>query len=157
MRVYRRRIVSVHIFPRSLTVCEGISTNCWNTLKKKMFPHCMWGYIERIYPLFFLFWVPSLYVRVYRKNKGGFLLSPCSLTVCEGISGWIIILISNRVFPHCMWGYIENILQAVNTGRVPSLYVRVYRTPVSYIIAPACSLTVCEGISNVRGLQGERS
>ena len=51
------------------------------------------------------------------------------------------------VFPHCMWGCIGRTPDATARGRVPSLYVRVYRTKNRSRWKKTRSLTVCEGVS----------
>ena len=71
--------------------------------------------------------VPSLYVRVYRRETSCRGRPPRSLTICEGVSS-----VRFRFSVLIM---------------VPSLYVRVYRCLVSSSPSTSCSLTICEGVS----------
>ena len=119
----------------------------WKPHKYWVFPHCMWGYIEKTRQAEGSLTVPSLYVRVYRrcyqhrqKNQG-------SLTVCEGISTGYRLGQIISPFPHCMWGYIDTVVLKDGTKVVPSLYVRVYRGRNTTAAPGQGSLTVCEGIS----------
>ena len=66
VRVYRLLWKAYTETSCSLTVCEGVSP-VWHTIKIPiMFPHCMWGCIEKNFKPVLTTWVPSLYVRVYR-------------------------------------------------------------------------------------------
>ena len=110
VRVYRihgdwcRKIVG------SLTVCEGISSVVFCQWHWYEFPHCMWGYIDRIRIVCRMAAVPSLYVRVYRLFHIFFLRRQGPLTVCEGVSLTSTLSNSSKMFPHCMWGCIGVLL-----------------------------------------------
>ena len=128
VRVYRTRKKFSYLYQCSLTVCEGVSVDYKCIADPCMFPHCMWGCIESIKCNLHFKTVPSLYVRVYRNI---FNLKTCrngSLTVCEGVSEPHIYTSGERGFPHCMWGCIEAMFCVMNIQKVPSLYVRVYRS-----------------------------
>ena len=109
----------------------------------------MWGYIDFCERCGLKVKVPSLYVRVYRKAKEVNENGRRSLIICEGISasGEKINLL--KQFPHYMWGYIAVYLDPWRLGRVPSLYVRVYRLYKRQGKTGICSLIICEGISQV--------
>ena len=107
----------------------------------------MWGYIAILGLMEHIQCVPSLYVRVYRKKTLCSSAEESSLTVCEGISPGRTDLCANFQFPHCMWGYIGQVLRRFPFIIVPSLYVRVYRLFFFPVQLRNRSLTVCEGIS----------
>ena len=73
----------------------------------------------------------------------------CSLTIREGISGYLLTTDAGRQFPHYTWGYIVTQWQSNFMTNVPSLYVRVYRCLVFYSFWIYCSLTIREGISEL--------
>ena len=50
-------------------------------------------------------------------------------------------------FPHYMWGYIGLSLLQLQTNKVPSLYVRVYRLKKLVGTRSERSIIICEGIS----------
>ena len=91
--------------------------------------------------------VPSLYVRVYRLKDAFFLLWNGSLTIREGISGYLLTTDAGRQFPHYTWGYIVVKNHECKSHHVPSLYVRVYRTLTPGNCFCSRSLTIREGIS----------
>ena len=113
----------------------------------------MWGYIEQQKQLEREWEVPSLYVRVYRSDRGGTTRKTPSLIICEGISSTRQIAEEFKVFPHYMWGYIgyPHFWGLMNI--VPSLYVRIYQHNQQQIDGSSRSLIICEGISP---RQGER-
>ena len=148
VRVYRVNWITVQTLNSSLTVCEGVSADSYKQDWPMRFPHCMWGCIESGNALFFLYIVPSLYVRVYRGVQMDGQEKKSSLTVCEGVSCLSPSVCSFLLFPHCMWGCIAKYKAQKEVKKVPSLYVRVYRRLyVSHMRADG-SLTVCEGVSN---------
>ena len=91
--------------------------------------------------------VPSLYVRVYRKDAADDIKEKCSLTIREGISMRTIKESYFRGFPHYTWGYIALSASLSRGARVPSLYVRVYRSIKIFLKLAQRSLTIREGIS----------
>ena len=107
----------------------------------------MWGYIVFCKIIHDKYWVPSLYVRVYRCSVPVLFCILSSLTICEGISLGRIIYRANLPFPHYMWGYIALPRASGRAKQVPSLYVRVYRTAARIWTRKTSSLTICEGIS----------
>ena len=107
----------------------------------------MWGYIPLAALVHGRLWVPSLYVRVYRRLDSPERLEQCSLIICEGISGYSPFFFSLFSFPHYMWGYIALVIGYDAYKAVPSLYVRVYHLSNSLDKARLCSLIICEGIS----------
>ena len=111
------------------------------------FPHYTWGYIGM--PAFSsaLPCVPSLYVRIYRSEPIRCRAFSGSLTIREGISSWKIMNVNLITFPHYTWGYIAYTTASWRTKRVPSLYVRVYRTLTPGNCFCSRSLTIREGIS----------
>ena len=86
VRVYRQRKRQERREPSSLIICEGISAQWGNCLKKRLFPHYMWGYIGSTINGFAALDVPSLYVRVYRERGWKRKVVERSLIICEGIS-----------------------------------------------------------------------
>ena len=148
VRVYRTFAYIPFWSSSSLIICEGISFTQFVLLRWYMFPHYMWGYIVKDYLTKGQQSVPSLYVRVYRLAAFFYSLSICSLIICEGISIFRILDSFPGLFPHYMWGYIDD---SGNDGvyqGVPSLYVRVYRIKCTIKRTSAGSLIICEGISN---------
>ena len=114
---------------RSLTIREGISLTPDLVIVAKQFPHYTWGYIGKAGRPDASWWVPSLYVRVYRKWELWKNICRSSLTIREGISHAFYFVEWCKAFPHYTWGYITKPRERSRSGRVPSLYVRVYRTP----------------------------
>ena len=99
----------------SLIICEGISPFIDAAGRKALFPHYMWGYIDKALKLNGQYIVPSLYVRVYRSWTERQSSDLCSLIICEGISSLNVNYNVLWLFPHYIWGYIEignGILQA---------------------------------------------
>ena len=86
VRVYRARVDFMRVSGCSLIICEGISPNCVKWSRLAWFPHYMWGYIDAKRHAFQKFSVPSLYVRVYRRESKNIRNSMSSLIICEGIS-----------------------------------------------------------------------
>ena len=127
VRVYRKTSWRAWAKARSLTVCEGISLEFISGCRPRQFPHCMWGYIDRIRIVCRMAAVPSLYVRVYLNDDRLEPLIYRSLTVCEGVSFVFLICYRDNWFPHCMWGCISTKLHSV--------------------VIKTRSLTVCEGVS----------
>ena len=149
VRVYRIEEMLWTIAGRSLIICEGISHITGKIILQRLFPHYMWGYIELIDKRARDIWVPSLYVRVYRRTTvlpGG---NRSSLIICEGISPVFWLFETFLEFPHYMWGYIGNGGLLLHSWHVPSLYVRVYRTWTCRACWLSCSLIICEGISYI--------
>ena len=68
VRVYRTKMYSIFITTRSLTIREGISLSVSKSGQRDGFPHYTWGYIgiERRWKV--IYFVPSLYVRVYHQK-----------------------------------------------------------------------------------------
>ena len=147
VRVYRALRHNPRETVCSLIICEGISQDWPMRSRSAPFPHYMWGYIVRQFFTARQRLVPSLYVRVYRRNRKVCSWDGCSLIICEGISPDFRKCLMDRGFPHYMWGYI-GLMPFYEPGLpVPSLYVRVYhivRTPGQM---RSCSLIICEGIS----------
>ncbi len=148
VRVYRLFSVIISASRCSLTIREGISDFFSAIIDQQTFPHYTWGYIERLRTAAEQLQVPSLYVRVYRKQFVFWYTSRSSLTIREGISMLSASKTDRQKFPHYTWGYIG--VSYLNPGemQVPSLYVRVYRNNADMITACRCSLTIREGISN---------
>ena len=147
VRVYRGGIIRLSLPDCSLIICEGISLIFSPDSFFFGFPHYMWGYIDLSREIPELTTVPSLYVRVYRNTFKRRQRCCRSLIICEGISDigrmWEICW----TFPHYMWGYIGLSLLQLQTNKVPSLYVRVYRERDETPEPPRSSLIICEGIS----------
>ena len=150
VRVYRRKISGEAFEPGSLIICEGISLWEQINLKKWLFPHYMWGYIEVYFNKDMNDCVPSLYVRVYRSSPSSHKSLFSSLIICEGISYGREISEKDELFPHYMWGYITATNFSSCPSGVPSLYVRVYRTRGTPEEQKRRSLIICEGISRAR-------
>ena len=70
----------------SLIICEGISNRTFAGLRTDWFPHYMWGYIGAEWSWQIIYFVPSLYVRVYHFSSRFMYIDICSLIICEGIS-----------------------------------------------------------------------
>ena len=70
---------------------------------------------------------PSLYVRVYRREKPTAGKTASSLIICEGVSHWKRGWKQYKELPHYMWGCIDHILCIRYADGAPSLYVRVYQ------------------------------
>ena len=68
VRVYRTKMYSIFITTRSLTIREGISLSVSKSGQRDGFPHYTGGYIgiERRWKV--IYFVPSLYVRVYHQK-----------------------------------------------------------------------------------------
>ncbi len=147
VRVYRRYYVMAIKHDGSLIICEGISYATANLGQIHQFPHYMWGYIVLILCGFTRSPVPSLYVRVYHRLEVDEMRSVGSLIICEGISQESPAAKRPFRFPHYMWGYIDRRNQKRRIGRVPSLYVRVYRAWALFWRVSQSSLIICEGIS----------
>ena len=147
VRVYRNLQRAEGRRWRSLTVCEGVSSNLAASSVSRKFPHCMWGCIDNIYDIYFKSLVPSLYVRVYRICRRAAPHQPSSLTVCEGVSYYQVEEKDGLKFPHCMWGCIGRQQLRPDRAAVPSLYVRVYRPLCLHIAMLFGSLIVCESVS----------
>ena len=147
VRVYLPYVTPPPASFRSLIICEGISEMGACCYIPGMFPHYMWGYI--LYPPAggFKFWLPSLYVRVYRSGSFAYEGKWSSLIICEGISPDILDLRYKWLFPHYMWGYIAATGAERRVRRLPSLYVRVYHQHGKLLKSLKCSLIICEGIS----------
>ena len=96
VRVYHLSFSSF-VFPwSSLTIREGISHWKRGSSFVRWFLHYTWGYIV-IFAAECLFqFVPSLYVRVYRKEMQKKTQKLRSLIICEGI---LVIFASSRI-PH---------------------------------------------------------
>ena len=124
----------------SLTASEGISLRCTLFISLFMFPHCKWGYIVKLPESPWPPPVPSLQVRVYRfwLIFSGFRLS--SLTASESISLQLHHGRDIGPFPHCKWGYIDEVLELHGCHLVPSLHVRVYRYNRRYRILNICNI-----------------
>ena len=69
VRVYLSLHCTAHKRWSSLTIREGISVCLLFLVPCPVFPHYTWGYIVRSRYDAGLFQVPSLYVRVYRREK----------------------------------------------------------------------------------------
>ena len=95
--------------------------------------------------------VPSLYVRVYHKAENCKRARRSSLTIREGISPYLWYGLLLGGFHHYTWGYIAEPQTGWPWQKVPSLYVRVYRTDSSKSKMRYSSLTIREGISSVPG------
>ena len=129
VRVYRRSRKTWCKLESSLIICEGISPGEYRINQGISFPHYMWGYIGHIGEKRLHAVVPSLYVRVYRRESGKIPSGTCSLIICEGIS----------VSQWC----------SQSARMVPSLYVRVYPPGRANGKAELCSLIIYEGISKL--------
>ena len=127
VRVYRSGSFAYEGKWSSLIICEGISPDILDLRYKWLFPHYMWGYIGTGGVIVKKSDVPSLYVRVYRSDRGGTTRKTPSLIICEGISSTRQIAEEFKVFPHYMWGYIPPAGRTAKRSFVPSLYMRVYR------------------------------
>ena len=157
MRVYRKQFVFWYTSRSSLTIREGISMLSASKTDRQKFPHYTWGYIGVSYLNPGEMQVPSLYVRVYRNNADMITACRCSLTIREGISNGNRERFKGYAFPHYTWGYIAALRYRSRPVRVPSLYVRVYRTLPRTSGRGKRSLTIREGISRPeREKQGER-
>ena len=106
VRVYRLLWVFLHSSCSSLTIREGISLKAFYPKHSRTFPHYTWGYIDFGNLLLLAWFVPSLYVRVYRSFVVLSALWLCSLTIREGISKRNAKKDAKIAFPHYMWGYI---------------------------------------------------
>ena len=148
VRVYRCSWTRSSRSCSSLTVCEGVSSYKAVWRVKNEFPHCMWGCIVFCQSDTVQTDVPSLYVRVYHKALKEMGVERRSLTVCEGVSAKSGHFAFCKMFPHCMWGCIDERSGITLTLSVPSLYVRVYRHYTGNGRRADSSLTVCEGISS---------
>ena len=96
VRVYRREQRRDMRQVSSLTIREGISHWKRGSSFVRWFLHYTWGYIV-IFAAECLFqFVPSLYVRVYRKEMQKKTQKLRSLLICEGI---LVIFASSRI-PH---------------------------------------------------------
>ena len=129
VRVYRVCDKWPQAVTRSLTIREGISSYVHWLVLTNEFPHYTWGYIGLKKIKEIQVKVPSLYVRVYRRNKVKFF--------------------SLVKFPHYTWGYIVLYMAQLCNNIVPSLYVRVYRKGFEGKLYEASSLTIREGISQM--------
>ena len=147
VRVYRSIYSSGTGQIRSLIICEGISHFMYINQTKGGFPHYMWGYILLLCIRLTFRAVPSLYVRVYRLSDTVLAIPSGSLIICEGISEMAYSWHSSMMFPHYMWGYIGDGDFLKGSGRVPSLYVRVYHPARKCGRGDGCSLIICEDIS----------
>ena len=83
VRVYRCGNFSPHASGCSLTIREGVSLAPTVKDEDGEFPHCMWGCIEQWPNFNRRVSVPSLYVRVYRKNRVSYHDPDSSLIMCE--------------------------------------------------------------------------
>ena len=131
----------------SLTIREGISASFAYGGKWSPFPHYTWGYIIEFKGDKFSIIVPSLYVRVYRREQRRDMRQVSSLTIREGISYHGLRGLQRLRFPHYTWGYIALKTRFFFCEMVPSLYVRVYRNFRCRVSVSVCSLTIREGIS----------
>ena len=122
VRVYRNIFNLKTCRNGSLTVCEGVSQYLTVKPKTATFPHYMWGCIARSSKQSITQEVPSLYVRVYRKELLPDRRLCGSLIVCECISGANEFSCVHIWFPHCVWGYI-GICKKGEPERVNSLTV----------------------------------
>ena len=122
VRVYHLHWWRIRIQDCSLTVCEGVSQYLTVKPKTATFPHYMWGCIARSSKQSITQEVPSLYVRVYRKELLPDRRLCGSLIVCECISGANEFSCVHIWFPHCVWGYI-GICKKGEPERVNSLTV----------------------------------
>ena len=147
VRVYRHKELYEQVEERSLTVCEGVSSCLIKSYISRLFPHCMWGCIDVLQQDEISGFVPSLYVRVYRRESGAGAAENCSLTVCDGISCICMRCLIPAPFHHCMWGYIVKYQQELDSDSVPSLYVRVYRRTSFSGCVSVSSLSIREGVS----------
>ena len=94
VRVYHLSFSSF-VFPwSSLTIREGISFKPLYHSAKSPFHHYTWGYIIEFKGDKFSIIVPSLYVRVYRKEMQKKTQKLRSLIICEGI---LVIFASFRI------------------------------------------------------------
>ena len=147
VRVYRTQQTQGLLLLGSLIICEGISERETTWSGSGKFPHYMWGYIAEQFYEDGLYYVPSLYVRVYRVHLYETLTPERSLIICEGISMITCSRSCCLAFPHYMWGYIAPQVILIITGKVPSLYVRVYLLIFLVSQYRQSSLIICEGIS----------
>ena len=147
MRVYRWLLLSFQVFLSSLTIREGISLVPAVVMMHSRFPHYTWGYIVSGIHRALGGRVPSLYVRVYHPGYPWELQPRGSLTIREGISTGGKTDDFWRTFPHYTWGYITRLIRCKPVWRVPSLYVRVYRSSRCTIRQNPRSITIREGIS----------
>ena len=152
VRVYRGDIDDRQGGGRSLIICEGVSTYNQHRFRRIRFPHYMWGCIGLILKHKLHWTVPSLYVRVYRDNSARTWQGECSLIICEGVSQACNYQRRPSKFPHYMWGCIVLVLSAYHQNAVPSLYVRVYRELNLPLIQNDRSLIICEGVSELKGI-----
>ena len=86
VRVYRVFSFSRSGHLRSLTIRDGISASSRPGRKWIPFPHYTWGYIMLAGRAWCSLDVPSLYVRVYRREQRRDMRQVSSLTIREGIS-----------------------------------------------------------------------
>ena len=129
----------------------------WKPHKYWVFPHYTWGYIDFLRDEERRGLVPSLYVRVYRFHKPTLTGVFGSLTIREGISSYCSICsYFIWLFPHYTWGYIPYGCRAPVRSPVPSLYVRVYRRFLRWLHQIESSLTIREGISEIRVKPGKQ-
>ena len=119
----------------------------WKPHKHWVFPHYMWGCIVYIQSIHTGRDVPSLYVRVYRFQEWGEYMRSSSLIICEGVSYFCRFRFSVSVFPHYMWGCLDELQAKFDKIQVPSLYVRVYRASMFHQPPILGSLIICEGVS----------
>ena len=155
VRVYRWTYTRGGTIMGSLIICEGISDIRGRLSFPVPFPHYMWGYIVSVIVSRIISAVPSLYVRVYRIPYAARMSHMCSLIICEGISAKAADIGANCTFPHYMWGYIASARHQPRSGRVPSLYVRVYRPSNERYGPEGSSLIICEGISDYGTMKTE--
>ena len=93
---------------------------------------------------------PSLYVRVYRREKPTAGKTASSLIICEGVSSASYTYGAHNLLPHYMWGCIGVLAFLSLLSRAPSLYVRVYRPYSLHQICRWRSLIICEGVSELK-------
>ena len=148
VRVYREKVCNNSNTKSSLIICEGISSALRTADREPMFPHYMWGYIDIADQLEEESVVPSLYVMVYHIFCNINCSENSSLIICEGISMITCSRSCCLAFPHYMWGYIAPQVILIITGKVPSLYVRVYLLIFLVSQYRQSSLIICEGISH---------
>ena len=147
VRVYRAIGEVSDATDGSLTIREGVSYKAGDKLGWYEFPHYTWGCIGKTGWRKEKYAVPSLYVRVYRRNCRGCGKLQRSLTIREGVSGLSGSSIDVYSFPHYTWGCITPSDSRKNRGGVPPLYVRVYRWTQNQASGSLRFLTIREGVS----------
>ena len=146
-RVYRKSCVFATKCISFLPVWEGVSWERTITMEQERFPPCMGGCIVQTFFQDIIFYVSSLYGRVYRIFSDRFRFHHSFLPVWEGVSLMALLSFRNVWFPPCMGGCIDTGVAGKTTIVVSSLYGRVYRYTTDMQNALNRFLPVWEGVS----------